>query len=147
MSNDPLSKEIGSGDRPRTEQDDLIDFVPPTPHDSPLSGGHTPRSDEDLVINKLQKKVKRLEKALRARTLGMKLFKIGTSRRKENVEGDDETQGRNTAEHGDTVNTTSINVSVAGPSNVSTAGNIFEDEMVTITDTLMAIRSTRPRTT
>nr|GEX29335.1 hypothetical protein [Tanacetum cinerariifolium] len=25
---------------------DLIDFVPPTPHDSPLSGGHTPRSDE-----------------------------------------------------------------------------------------------------
>nr|GEV35925.1 hypothetical protein [Tanacetum cinerariifolium] len=27
-------------------QDDLMDFVPPTPHDSPLSGGHTPGSDE-----------------------------------------------------------------------------------------------------
>ncbi|GKF67012.1 hypothetical protein Tco_0193529, partial [Tanacetum coccineum] len=92
-------------------QDDLTDFVPPTPHDSPLSGGHIPGSDEsrpninklmaictnlsnrvltleqsktaqDLVINKLQKKVKRLQKALRERTPGMKLFKIGTSRRK-----------------------------------------------------------------
>ncbi|GKD05956.1 hypothetical protein Tco_1180930, partial [Tanacetum coccineum] len=105
-------------DEERNEQQDLMDFVPPTPHDLPLSRGYTPRSDEgrpninelmaiytnlsnmvlaleqsktaqDLMINKLQKKVKRLEKALRARTLGMKLFKIGTSRRtgldKENV--------------------------------------------------------------
>ncbi|GJS08461.1 hypothetical protein Tco_0365257 [Tanacetum coccineum] len=128
-------------------------------------GGHTPRSNEgkpninelmaictnmsnrvlaleqsktaqDLVIQKLKKKVKRLDKKLRARTPGMKLFKIGTSKRKsldkdnvskqrrksdkpkpmfedsdfaelnmENVEGDAETQGRNTAEHGDIVNT------------------------------------------
>ncbi|GJY42169.1 putative ribonuclease H-like domain-containing protein, partial [Tanacetum coccineum] len=149
MSNDPLSQEIGSGDRPRCqeamggviaqtrsersskhsydspllggntpgsdeeriEQDDLMDFVPPTPHDSPLSGGHTPGSDEgrpninelmaictnlsnrvlaleqsktaqDLVIRKLKKKVRKLEKKLRARTPGMKLFKIGTSKRK-----------------------------------------------------------------
>ncbi|GJW24057.1 hypothetical protein Tco_0037868 [Tanacetum coccineum] len=27
-------------------QDDLMDFVPPTPHDLPLSGGHTPGSDD-----------------------------------------------------------------------------------------------------
>ncbi|GJX47749.1 hypothetical protein Tco_0272939 [Tanacetum coccineum] len=33
-------------DEERIEQDDLTDFVPPTPHDSPLSGGHTPGSDE-----------------------------------------------------------------------------------------------------
>ncbi|GJS04834.1 hypothetical protein Tco_0321342 [Tanacetum coccineum] len=75
MSNDPLSQEIGSGDRPRRQDttlrgvdaqtrpetatktpllevntsgrkednmeyhDDLTDFVPPTPYDSPLSGG------------------------------------------------------------------------------------------------------------
>ncbi|GJW46376.1 putative ribonuclease H-like domain-containing protein [Tanacetum coccineum] len=86
-------------------QDDLTDFVPPTPHDSPLSGGHAPGSDEgrpninklmaiciklsnrvlaletsktaqDLVIKKLKKKVKRLEKKQRARTPRMKLFKI-----------------------------------------------------------------------
>ncbi|GJQ98572.1 hypothetical protein Tco_0009711 [Tanacetum coccineum] len=143
------------------------------------SGGHTPGSDEgrpninelmaictnlsntilaleqsktsqDLVIQKMKKKVKRLEKKQRARTPGMKLFKIGTSKRKSL----DKENGRNTLEHGDTVNTASINVSAAGPLNVSTAdpststiGDIFEDEMVTIADTLVAIRSTRPRTT
>ncbi|GKF61955.1 hypothetical protein Tco_0182009, partial [Tanacetum coccineum] len=46
----------------------------------------------------------------------------------------------------DTLNTTNINVSVDGPS-TSTTGDIFEDEMTTIADTLMAIRSARPRTT
>ncbi|GKE44820.1 hypothetical protein Tco_1472104, partial [Tanacetum coccineum] len=154
-------------DEERLEQDDLTDFVPPTPYDSSLSGGHTPRSDEgrpninelmaiytnlsnrvlaleqsktvqDLVIQTLKKKVKRLEKKQRARTPGMKLFKIGEEY----------------YEHRDIVNTASINVSTAGPLNVSTAdpstsivGNIFKDEMVTIVDTLVAIRSTRPRTT
>ncbi|GJX98169.1 hypothetical protein Tco_0355188 [Tanacetum coccineum] len=78
--------------------------------------------------------------------------------RLENVEGDAETQGRNTAKQittaGDIVNTASIDVSAVGPSNVSntdpstsTVGDIFEDEMMTIADTLVAIRSTRPRTT
>ncbi|GJZ94024.1 hypothetical protein Tco_0666227 [Tanacetum coccineum] len=38
------------------------------------------------------------------------------------------------------------NVSVVGPS-TNTAEDIFEDEMMTIADTLMAVRSTRPRTT
>ncbi|GJT82417.1 ribonuclease H-like domain-containing protein [Tanacetum coccineum] len=79
----------------------------------------------------------------------------------ENVEGDAKIQGRNTAEqittNRDTVNTASIDLSAIGPSNVSTAdtadpstsiaGDIFKDEMMTIADTLMAIRSTRPRTT
>ncbi|GJY85977.1 hypothetical protein Tco_0500003 [Tanacetum coccineum] len=76
----------------------------------------------------------------------------------ENVEGDVETQGRNSGKqittNGDIVNTASIDVTAIGPSNVSTAdpstsiaGDIFEDEMMTIADTLVAIRSTRPRTT
>ncbi|GKF94614.1 hypothetical protein Tco_0284314, partial [Tanacetum coccineum] len=47
---------------------------------------------------------------------------------------------------GDTLNTASINVSVASPS-ISTTGDIFEDEMTTTADTLMAIRITIPRTT
>ncbi|GKA10606.1 hypothetical protein Tco_0690039 [Tanacetum coccineum] len=209
-------------DEERIEQDDLTDFLPPTPYVSPLLGGHTPGSDEgrpninelmaictnlsnrvlaleqsktaqDLVIRKLKKKVKKLEKKLRARTPGMKLFKIGTSKRKsldeeyvskqgrksdkikpvfddsdfaeldvdnamENIEGDAKTQGRNTAKQittaGYTVNTASIDVSAAGLLNVSTVdpststtGDIFKDEMITIADTLVAIRSTRPRTT
>nr|GEY02576.1 hypothetical protein [Tanacetum cinerariifolium] len=80
----PLSKvnKSGSGEDSIEHQDDLTNFIPPTPYDSPLSGGHTPGSDEDLVIQKLQKKVKSLENKQRARTLGMNLFKIGTSRRK-----------------------------------------------------------------
>nr|GEU64041.1 hypothetical protein [Tanacetum cinerariifolium] len=108
----------GSGEDNMEHQGDLTDFVPPTSYDSPLLGGHTPGSDEgrpninelmaictqlsnkvlaleqsktteDLVIKQLQKKVKRLEKKQMARTPGMDLFKIGTSRRqsldKENV--------------------------------------------------------------
>ncbi|GJW17475.1 hypothetical protein Tco_0024911 [Tanacetum coccineum] len=111
------------------------------------------KTTQDLVINKLQKKVKRLEKALRARTPRMKLFKIGTSRRKgldkenvskhgrksdktkpmfkdsdfdvlddaiENVEGGSTAKKITTVR--DTLNTASINVSTAGPSNCSAAG-------------------------
>ncbi|GJV05143.1 hypothetical protein Tco_1338712 [Tanacetum coccineum] len=177
MSNDPLSREISLGgntpgsDEERIKQDDLTDFVPPTPHDSPLSGGHTPGSDE--VMGKMKKKVRKLEKKQRARTTGMKLFKIGTSKRKSLDKEYVSKQGRksdktkpmfddsdfakldvdNVMENVE-VNTASIDVSAAGPSNVSTAdpststdGDIFEDEMMTIADTLVAIRSTRPRTT
>ncbi|GKE25398.1 hypothetical protein Tco_1436910 [Tanacetum coccineum] len=106
-----LGGNTPGSDEERLEQHELMNNVPPTPHDSPLSGGDTPGSDEgrpninelmaictnlsnrvlaletsktaqDLVINKLKNKVKRLEKKLRARTPGIKLFKIGTSRRK-----------------------------------------------------------------
>ncbi|GJZ93366.1 putative ribonuclease H-like domain-containing protein [Tanacetum coccineum] len=153
----PGGNTSGSNEE-RIEQDDLIDFVPPTPHDSPLSGGHTPGSDN------AEKEGQKIGKKLRARTPGMKLFKIGTSKRKsldeeyvskqgrksdktkpmfddsdfaeldvdnamDNVEGDAKTQGRNTAKQ------------------ITTAGDIFKDEMMTIADTLVAIRSTRPRTT
>ncbi|GJY56855.1 uncharacterized mitochondrial protein-like protein [Tanacetum coccineum] len=187
-------------------QFELTDTIPHSPHDSPLPGVNTPGSDEgslelkelmdlvtkltqrvlaleqskidqDLVIFKLQKKIKRLEKALRASTPGMKLFKIGTSRRKDVAKENVSKQGRKTnktkpmfedsdfeelvdemenveggciAEQvttdGDTLNTASISVSTAGPSTVSTAGP-FEDEMNTIADTLVAIRSARPRKT
>ncbi|GJZ96101.1 hypothetical protein Tco_0668435 [Tanacetum coccineum] len=167
-------------------------------YDSPLPGVNTPESDkernkqQDLtdlyhqhpmihLSQELQKKGKRLEKALRARTPGMKLFKIGTSRDKENVskqgrksdktkpmfkdsdfdvldDAMENVEGGSTAEQittaGDTLNTASINVSTAGLSNgnvvgpsTSTTGDIFEDEMTTIADTLMAIKSERPRTT
>ncbi|GJY29841.1 hypothetical protein Tco_0405608 [Tanacetum coccineum] len=120
QSHDPPLSEVntsGSGEDSMEHHDDLTDFVPPTPHDSPLLRGHTPGSDEgrpninelmaictqlsnkvlaleqsktaqDLVIKKLQKKVKRLEKKHRARTPGMNLFKIATSRRKSDFDDD-----------------------------------------------------------
>ncbi|GKC16908.1 hypothetical protein Tco_1013690, partial [Tanacetum coccineum] len=111
-------------DEERLEPDDLMDFIPPTPHDSPLSGGHTPGSDEgrpninelmaiytnlsnkvlaletsktaqDLVIKKLKKKVKRLEKKQMERTPGMKVFKISTFKRKSLDKENVSKQGRN----------------------------------------------------
>ncbi|GKA83360.1 hypothetical protein Tco_0804955 [Tanacetum coccineum] len=75
QSRDPPLSEVNtseSGEDSMEHQNDLTDFVPPTPYDSPLSGGHTT----------LKKKVKSLEKKQRARTPEMKLFKIGTSKRK-----------------------------------------------------------------
>ncbi|GJQ98775.1 hypothetical protein Tco_0521760 [Tanacetum coccineum] len=101
---------------------------------------------------KAEKRVKRLEKALRARTSWMKLFKIGISRikglDKENVSK----QGRKSDKtkpivcYPSHVSTAGpLNVSVVGPSK-STTEDIFEDEMTTIADTLVAISSARPRT-
>nr|GEW72384.1 cysteine-rich RLK (receptor-like protein kinase) 8 [Tanacetum cinerariifolium] len=122
----PLSKvnTSGSGEDSMAPHDDLTDFVLPTPHDSPLLGGHTAGSDEgrpninelmaictqlsnrvlalkqfktaqDLVIKKLQKKFKRLENKQRARTPRMNLFKISTSRRKSLNKENISKQGRN----------------------------------------------------
>ncbi|GKC01987.1 hypothetical protein Tco_0993597 [Tanacetum coccineum] len=257
MSNDPLSQEIGSGDRPRCqedmgvviaqtrservhtpsydspllggntpgsdekilEQDDLTNFVPPTPHDSPLSGGYAPGSDkgrpninelmaicinlsnrvlaletsrtaQDLVIRKLKKKVRRLEKKLRTITQGMKLFKIGTSKRKSLDKENVSKHGRNlktrpifeegdfdddiddmvneamknievdTVNVGGAVNTATTGVSAASAA-VTTAGvsistaeprtppttttTAFEDEDLTIAQTLVKMRSEKAK--
>ncbi|GKG54800.1 hypothetical protein Tco_0562787, partial [Tanacetum coccineum] len=40
---------FGSGDDSMEHQDDLTDFGPLTPYDSPLSGGHTLGSDKGSV--------------------------------------------------------------------------------------------------
>ncbi|GKC23416.1 hypothetical protein Tco_1025566 [Tanacetum coccineum] len=210
---------FGSGEDSMEHQDDLTDFIPPTPHDSPLSAGHTPGSDEgrpninelmviciklsnrvlaletlnttqDLVINMLKKKVKRLEKKQRARTPGMKLFKIGTSRRKsldkenvsnqgrnlktrpmfkegdfnddiddmvneamENVEGDTINAGGavNTATTGVSVASASVTTAVVSISTVkprtppTTTTTAFEDEDLTIAQTLVKMRSQKAK--
>nr|GEX82551.1 hypothetical protein [Tanacetum cinerariifolium] len=56
---------FGSGEDSMEHQDDLTDFVPPTPYDSPLSGGHTPKSDEDcsrLGDQKVEKESQKIGK-------------------------------------------------------------------------------------
>ncbi|GJS80496.1 hypothetical protein Tco_0730377 [Tanacetum coccineum] len=100
--NEPSPQGLGSCSRPRRQDTTLggadaqtrFETASKKSHDPPLSKDNTFGSGEDilalensktaqdLVIQKLKKRVKRLEKALRARTLGMKLFNIGTSRRK-----------------------------------------------------------------
>nr|GEY98075.1 hypothetical protein [Tanacetum cinerariifolium] len=56
----PLSKVniFGSGEDSMTHHDDLIDFLPPIPYDSPLSRGHTHGSDEDLELMLLRRSKK-----------------------------------------------------------------------------------------
>nr|GFA60013.1 hypothetical protein [Tanacetum cinerariifolium] len=87
------------------------------------------KTAQDLLIKRLKKKVKRLEKKQRARTQGMKLFNIV-----------------NAASVIPNVSTAGLSTSAAGPS-ISTTEDTFEDEMTTMADTLMVIRRTRPRTT
>nr|GEW84451.1 ribonuclease H-like domain-containing protein [Tanacetum cinerariifolium] len=98
-SDPPLStgQIVGSGEDRMEQETNLMDFVPPIPHDSPLLGGHTSGSDEgrrnllelmnictqlsnrvlaleeaktnqDKVITRLKLKVKRLEKKRKVRT-------------------------------------------------------------------------------
>ncbi|GKD17053.1 hypothetical protein Tco_1206211, partial [Tanacetum coccineum] len=153
QSCDPPLSEVntfGSGEDIMEHQDNLTDFVPPTPHDSPLSGGHTPGSDEgrpninalmaictnlsnralaletsktaqDLVINKLKKKVKRLEKKQRARTPRMKLFKIEGDFDVDFDDIDDMVNEAMENVEGDTVNTATTGVNAASAL-VTTAG-------------------------
>ncbi|GJV93152.1 hypothetical protein Tco_1540965 [Tanacetum coccineum] len=125
------------------------------PYDSPLSGGHTPGSDEGRPnINELMDICTNLSNRENVSKHGRKsdktkpMFKDSDfdvlDDAMENVEGGSTAEQITTVR--DTLNTTSINVSAAGPS-TSTIRDIFEDEMTTIADTLVAIRSERPRTT
>nr|GEX47624.1 hypothetical protein [Tanacetum cinerariifolium] len=65
QSHDPPLLEVNiSGSREDTmeHQDDLTDFIPLTPYDSPLSGGHTHGSDEDCSRLGDQKAAKESQK-------------------------------------------------------------------------------------
>nr|GEY32154.1 copia protein [Tanacetum cinerariifolium] len=98
-SDPPLSAGhiVGSGEDRMEQESNLTNFVPPTPYDSPLSGGHTPRTNEgrpnllelmnictklsnmilslqeakttqEKVITMLKLRVRRLEKKRKSRT-------------------------------------------------------------------------------
>ncbi|GJX59029.1 hypothetical protein Tco_0290419, partial [Tanacetum coccineum] len=171
-------------DEERLKQDDLTNFVPPTPYDSPLSGGHTLGSDEGrpninelmAICTNLSNMVLALETSKTAQDLVINKRK---SLDKENVSK----QGRNLKirpmfeevdfdddfddiddmvneamenVEGDIVNTATIRVSVASASvtiagvSISTAElrtppttttTAFEDEDLTIAQTLVKMRS------
>nr|GEU75994.1 ribonuclease H-like domain-containing protein [Tanacetum cinerariifolium] len=167
----PLSTgyTVESGEDRMEQETDLTDFVPPIPHDLPLSEGHTPGSDEGRpIINELMNLCTQLSN----RVLALDQFKtaqdLGRDESKEAKDlnlsdkgsGETEVFDYTTAVEkdvnavelvstvGDAVNATSVvpDVSVASPF-TSTAGDIFKDEMITMADTLIDIRRTRPRTT
>ncbi|GJS92683.1 putative ribonuclease H-like domain-containing protein [Tanacetum coccineum] len=199
-----LGVNTPGSDEERIEHQELTNNIPPTPYDSPLSGGYTPGSDEgrpDLhelmaICTKLSDRniIKKLERKAKSsipppkRRLNKQVDSSDDSLGKENaskqgrnysnkteefnlsdkISGgtevfDDTTAAEkdvNAAEPvstaGDAVTAASVipDIDTAGPSNVSavgpstsTARDIFEDEMMTIADTLVAIKSTRPKTT
>ncbi|GKB91904.1 putative ribonuclease H-like domain-containing protein [Tanacetum coccineum] len=206
MSNDPLSQEISSGDRPRC-QEAMGGVIAQTrseraskhSYDLPLLGvnipgrGYTPGNDEGrpefnelmAICTKLYDRVLDLEKEKDAQAhVDSSDDSLGEENASKQVRNDskkieefnlsdkgsggtkvfDDTTAAekdvNAAEPvstaGDAVTAASVipDIDTAGPSNVSavgpsisTSGDIFEDEMMTIVDTLMAIRSTSPRTT
>nr|GEU66777.1 hypothetical protein [Tanacetum cinerariifolium] len=126
-------------------QDDLTDFILPTPHDSPLSGGHT------LEVMRGRNESNRTEE--------LNLFDKGSGETKvfdyTTAAEKDVNATEPVSIAGDAVNVASVilDVSAAGPStsatgpSTSTAGDIFKDKMTTMANTLMVIRRKRPRTT
>nr|GEW82651.1 hypothetical protein [Tanacetum cinerariifolium] len=101
---------VGSGEDRMEHDIKLMDLVPQTPHDSPLSGGHTPGSDEGSITLKeltdlcttllqkvldlenvktaqekdivsLKKSVTKLKQRQSLRILGFHPFRAGTSKR------------------------------------------------------------------
>ncbi|GJR97554.1 putative ribonuclease H-like domain-containing protein [Tanacetum coccineum] len=153
-------------DEERIEQHELTDFVPPTPHDSPLSGGHTPgKKDAQAVeILNLKKRVKKLERKAKSsipppkRRLYNQVDSSDDNLNEENLddinnmaddamenaEGDTETQGRNSV--GDAVTTAGVSISAAEPRTPpTTTTTVFEDEDLTITQTLVKMRSEKAK--
>ncbi|GKC56166.1 hypothetical protein Tco_1083764 [Tanacetum coccineum] len=176
---------FGSREDSLEHQDDLMNFVALTPYDSPLSGGHTPGSDvgrpninelmtictklsnrvlalehsktaQDLVIKKLQKKVKRLEKIQRGRNLKTRpMFEEGdfddiddiVNEAMENVEGDTVNAVVNTATTGvsaasASVTTAGVSISTAEPRTPPATTTTFEEP---IAQTLVKMRSQKAK--
>nr|GEV12872.1 zinc finger, RING/FYVE/PHD-type [Tanacetum cinerariifolium] len=145
--NDKDGHTTGSGEDRMEQETDLTDLVPPTPHDSPLSGGHTLGSDEGRpnllelmnICTKLSNKVLALEEAK-------------TTQDKD--KNDDQTEELNLTNGADIEvivkdkgsgekggSTTRLEVSAATLSTPLTTTTIFGDEDLTIAQTLIKMKS------
>nr|GEW14884.1 hypothetical protein [Tanacetum cinerariifolium] len=124
----------GSGENSMEHQDDLMDFVPPTPHHSPLSGGHTPGSDEGDIDDNRDDIDDMVDEAM------------------ENIEGNtvstagvvNTTTGASAASA--SVTTTGVSICTAEPRTPpTTITTVFEDEDLTIAQTLVKMRSEKAK--
>nr|GEV49954.1 ribonuclease H-like domain, reverse transcriptase, RNA-dependent DNA polymerase [Tanacetum cinerariifolium] len=158
----------GSGEDSLEHLDDLTNFAPPTLYDSPLPGVlalEQSKTAQDLVIKRLQKKVKRLKNKQRARTPGMNLFKIGdiddnrddiddmVDEAMENIERDTvnvvgavNTTTTGVSAASVSVTTTSVSISTVEPRTPPTAiTTVFKDEDLTIAQTPVKMRSEKAK--
>ncbi|GJW05275.1 hypothetical protein Tco_1564131 [Tanacetum coccineum] len=133
---------------------ELMDIVPPTPYDLPLTGGYTPGSDKGRLKLKelmatctnLSKHVLDLEKEKDVQVVEILKLKQRVKkleRKREDVYAATSRVSTTRA----LVSTARPIVSTVGPSTSAarTSTGILEDEMVTMADTLIAIRQTRTR--
>nr|GEZ50827.1 hypothetical protein [Tanacetum cinerariifolium] len=133
-SDPPLSTGYtGRSKEDRMEQEtDLMDFIPPTPYDSPLSGGHTPGSDEGRpkllelmnICTKLSNRVLALEEAKTIQDKG---------------------SGEKGGSTADQVSTARPEVSAATLSTPPTTTTIFGDQDFTIAQTLIKMKSEKAK--
>nr|GEU64721.1 hypothetical protein [Tanacetum cinerariifolium] len=140
---------------------ELTDLVPQTPYDSPLSRGHTPGSDEgsmtlneltdlcitlsqnilDLekvktaqpkVIASLKNRVTKLEQRQSSRILGFHPFRAGSTAETVSAARPD-------------ISAATPKVSTAAPKTPPTTTTLFDDEDVTLVDTLVKMKSQKAK--
>nr|GEW65540.1 hypothetical protein [Tanacetum cinerariifolium] len=185
QSSDPLlltGNIVGSGENGMGHAIELTNPIPQTPHDSPLSEGHAPGSDEgsmtlkeltnlfttlsqkvlDLknvktaqakVIVSLQKRITKLEQRQSSRISGFHPFRADTSRRHSlEVIVEDKGSGEKGGSIAETVSTARPDISVARPEvstdepkTPPTTTTLFDDEDVTIADTLVKMKSQKAK--
>nr|GEU82867.1 hypothetical protein [Tanacetum cinerariifolium] len=139
-SDPPLSigHIVGSGKDMTEQKTNLTDFVPPTPHDSPLSGDHT----LEVMRIKIESREARKEKKARtSQSIKRRLFKGRVETSTDKSLGEDASkQGRND-DHTEELNLTDgANTEVI----VKDKGN-GEKRDVTIVDTLVKMKSQKAK--
>nr|GEU37839.1 putative ribonuclease H-like domain-containing protein [Tanacetum cinerariifolium] len=156
-SDPPLSSShiVGSGEDRMEQETDLTDFVPPTPHDSPLLGGHTPGSDEGRpnllelmnIYTKFSNRVLALEEAKTTQDKVITILKLRVRRleKKRKVRTSQPIKRRLFKGRVETSTDKSLEVSAATPSTPPTTTTIFSDEDLTIAQTLIKIRSEKAK--
>nr|GEV48920.1 hypothetical protein [Tanacetum cinerariifolium] len=128
---------------------ELMDIAPQTPHDSPLLGGHTPESDEGSMT---LKELMNLYSTLSQNVLDLENVKTAQAKEIAKVIVKDKGSGEKRGSTAETVSTTKRDISTARPE-VSTAEpktpptttTLFDDEDVTITDTLVKMKSQKAK--
>nr|GEU44938.1 uncharacterized mitochondrial protein AtMg00810-like [Tanacetum cinerariifolium] len=129
----------GSGEESMEHQDDLTDVEPPIPYDSPLSGGHTPGSDEGRVETSTDKSLD--EYASKQWRNDDKIEELNlTDGADTEVLVEDKGNGEQGGSTADQVSTARPEVSTATLSTPPTI-TIFGDEDLTIAQTLIKLRS------
>ncbi|GJY26728.1 hypothetical protein Tco_0401454 [Tanacetum coccineum] len=155
MSNDPISQEISSGDRPRRQDTTLgVQLL----RLGLVLALEEAKTIKDRVITRLKLRIKRLEKKRKARTpqpMKRRLFKGRVETSTDKSLGEEASQlggGGCTADQLSTARTEVsaasflVNVSVATPSTPpTTTTTIFGDEDLTIAQTLVKMRSEKAK--